>query len=351
MKIWLIASALSITAIACGGESRAPRALPPELAVQAVAATRAKLPSAEAFVGNIRSQQAIIVATKMMGRIQSISVREGQAVKKGQLLVQVDAAEAHGAYEQSRAGLVAADVQFANAKRDFERLKSLFDKGAINEQQLEQMQGGLAAATAQRAQADANLRMTQTLLSYGRITAPEDGVVTRKWMDTGNLAGPGAPILSLENPKLLEISVSVPEDKAQKLAVGQAATIRIDSIAKLITSQIGAVVPTSDPMTRTSQIKISLPLESDLQPGQFATVRFDSMAHDDLTVPVDSLLRQGQLDGVFVVDQGVARLRWIQVGQSEDKVAQVLSGLHEGDLVISPLPADIEDGYRVQVRP
>ena len=332
---------------ACGHkvEKREPG---PKVGVTVVTASEQRLPSPEAYVGNIRSEQAVVISTKLMGRVVRILVEEGQAVAKGQPLVEVDAAEARSAYAQSRAGLDAADVAVRNLERDNQRFKSLYEQKAVTKHQLEQVEMGLAAAKAQRAQAEANLQMSSDLLTYGRILAPEAGIITKKWMDAGNMAFPGAPILTLENPKNLEISVSVPEEKARLLAPGQQALVSVESLGKATSVPITAVVRAADPMTRTSLAKLSIPEDSGFAPGQYASVRFEALAATGLAIPEAALHSEGQMDGVFVAEQGFARLRWVQVGLRSGGAVQVLSGLKAGERVIVPVPAGLSDGQPVE---
>jgi RND family efflux transporter MFP subunit len=332
--------------LACGhrAEKREPG---PAVPVTVVKAAERALPSAEEYVGNIRSRQAVVISTKMMGRVVRFYVDEGHAVSKGQPLVEVDASEAQSAYSQSKAGVDAADVAVRNMERDLERFQRLYEQKAATKHQLEQVEMGLAAARAQKAQAEANLKMSGTLLSYGKILAPDAGIVTKRWLDAGNMAFPGAPILTVENPKDLELSVSVPEEKARLLAAGQTAQVTVDSLGKTLALPVTVVVAAADPMSRTSTVKLSIPDGSGLSPGQFASVRFDALAAKALAVPDGAVLTQGQMDGVFVADQSIARLRWVQLGVRGGGSVQVLSGLKAGEPVIVPVPAGLSDGQVV----
>jgi RND family efflux transporter MFP subunit len=343
--VFLGTAALAGT-LACGHrvEKREPG---PAVPVTVVQAAERALPSSEEYVGNIRSRQAVVISTKMMGRVTRFYVDEGQAVSKGQPLVEVDASEAQSAYSQSKAGVDAADVAVRNMERDHERFVRLYEQKAVTKHQVEQVEMGLAAARAQRAQAEANLKMSGTLLSYGKIPAPDAGIVTKKWMDAGNMAFPGAPILTLENPKDLEISVAVAEEKARLLAPGQTAQVTVDSLGKTFALTITAVVAAADPMTRTSTVKLSIPDGSGLLPGQFGRVRFDVLAVKTLAVPEAAVHSEGQMDGVFVAEGGIARLRWVQLGVRGGGAVQVLSGLKAGEPVIVPVPAGLSDGQPV----
>lgn len=343
----MIVTALGLLAACSGKEPK--RSPGPAVSVHAAPAEPMSLPSPEDYVGNVRSRQAVMISTKMMGRVQKIFVDEGQSVRKGQALVQVDASEARSAYTQAKAGLDAADVAVRNAERDHDRFKALYAEKAVTKHQLEQVEMGLAQAKAQKAQAAANLKMAETLLTYGKILAPDKGIVTKKWMDAGNLAYPGAPILTIENPEDLDISVAVPEEKARQLAPGQKAEVTVDSLDKTYDVTVSAVVAAADPMSRTSTVKLSLPKDPALRPGQFAHVRFDSFALKALAVPASALVTEGQMDGVYVVDDGIARLRWIQTGQRTASLVQVLTGLRPGDRVIDPVPEGLTDGTPVEV--
>jgi len=333
--------------VACGGGEKGHGPEGPAVVVQTVAASVREMPSGEAYVGNVRSRQAVTISTKMMGRVQRFAVEEGQAVKRGQLLVEVDAAEAQSAYLQSKAGTDATDTAVRNAERDYARFKALYEQKAVTQHQLEQAEMGLASAKAQGAQAEANLGMSKTLLSYGRIVAPDDGIVTRKWLDAGNMAYPGAPLLTLENPSDLELSVQVPEERSRLLAGGQTASVTVDGMGKAFEARITAAVTAADPMSRTSTVKLALPTDAGLLPGQFASVRFGAFAQKALAVPESALLARGQMDAVFVAEGGVARLRYLQVGTRAGGFAQVLAGLKEGEAVVSPVPEGLRDGVRL----
>lgn len=347
-KTLIIVALAAVMALTACGHKVEKRELGPPVPVTVVAAAERALPSAEEYVGNVRSRQAVVISTKMMGRVVRFYVDEGQAVSKGQPLVEVDASEAQSAYSQSQAGLDAADVAVRNMERDHERFQRLYEQKAVTQHQLEQVEMGLAAAKAQKAQAEANLKMSGTLLSYGKILAPDAGIVTKKWMDSGNMAFPGAPILTVENPKDLEISVSVPEEKARLLAPGQTARVMVDSLGKTLALPVTAVVAAADPMSRTSTVKLAIPDGSGLSPGQFGRVRFDALAAQALAVPEGAVYGEGQMDGVFVADQGIARLRWVQLGVRGGGSVEVLSGLKSGELVIVPVPAGLSDGQPVQ---
>ncbi len=305
--------------------------------------------SEENYVGTIRSKDTVNISTKMMGRLLSLKVSEGAPVKKGQLLAEVDAAEAENAYRQSDAGLKAAEVNAANMERDLERFRRLFEEKAVTRHQLEQMEAGAAAAKAQKEQASASLRMAGTLLSYGKLYSPVDGVVTRKWMEPGNLAYPGMPILTVENPASLELLVEVPENKAREIPSGSGAKIFLEDDGRSVDTTVAAVVPAADAFTKTSTVRLEVPKEPGIVPGQFARVRFKAFTKEFISVPAGALRKQGQLESVFVRDdKGLASLRIIRSGRSEDGFVQVLSGLAGGETVVVGPAETLVEGMKLE---
>ncbi len=305
--------------------------------------------SEESFVGTIKSQEFVNISTKMMGRILKLYVSEGTPIKKGQLLLEVDAAEALSVYKQSEAGLSAAITASENANRDLERFRRLYEQRAVTRHQLEQMEAMAASMNAQREQAKANLEMSKTLLSYGKIYSPIDGVVTKKFMEEGNLAAPGMPIITIENPDKLEILVEVPEEKASKIKVSSTAKLFKSNSDDYIESKIVAVVPTADLYTKTSTIKIEVP-KGEFKAGQFVTVRFDDLSKEFISVPKEALVKEGQLELLFVRNSDkTVSLRIVKSGRSEGKEIQILSGVNEKEEVVVSPPQQLKEGDIVEV--
>lgn len=305
--------------------------------------------SEESFVGTIKSKEMVNVSTKMMGRVLKLYVSEGSMVKKGQLLVEVDAAEALSAYKQSEAGLNAAITASDNANRDLERYRRLYEQRAVTKHQLEQIESLAASMNAQKEQARANLEMAKTLLSYGKIYSPIDGVVTKKFMEEGNLAAPGMPIITIENPETLEILVEVPEEKASKIKVSSTAKLFKSDSDDYVESKVIAIVPVADLYTKTSLVKIEVP-KGEFKAGQFVTVRFDDLSREFVSVPKGSLIKEGQLELIFVrnMDKTVS-LRIVKSGRSEGEYIQILSGISEGEEVVVSPSQQLKEGDIVEV--
>jgi RND family efflux transporter MFP subunit len=322
---------------------------PETIKVQLAKVEKREFSSEENYAGTIKSKETVNISTKMMGRLLSLQVDEGSVVKKGQLLAEVDAAEADSAYRQSDAGLKAAEVNSGNMEKDLERYKRLYEEKAVTKHQLEQVEAGAAQARAQKEQASAGVQMAKTLMSYGKLYSPVNGVVTKKWMEPGNLAYPGMPILTVENPASLELLVEVPEEKSREIPAGSAAKIFIGNDDISVDTKVVMVVPAANAFTKTSTVRLEVPPAAGIVPGQFARVRFNAFKKEFVSVPDNAMKRQGQLEMVFTKDdKGLSSLRVVRSGRKEDGFTQVLSGLSGDETVVVNPPEALKEGMKLE---
>ena len=341
-----------LLAFGCGrqGGSAPAAAAPAPVPVSVAVVQTALWPPAAAYAATVETRQAVQVSTRMMARIVRVAVAEGQAVRPGDLLVELDDTDARSALNQAEAALVSATVVRDNAVLDLGRYTRLVAEKAATPRQLETVTAALAAATARVHEVEANVAQARNQLGYSRLTAPVAGVVTRKWLDAGNLAAPGAPILTLENPALVEGVVAVPESIGQRLAAGQPATVELAPGGRALEAVIRVVVATADPATRTVVVRLAFPeLPPGVLPGQFVQVRFPALAAPVLAMPAAAVVRQGQMTGAYTVVDGRAALAWLQLGREHDGQVEVLAGLHPGDTVVAPVPSGLADGLPVTV--
>ncbi|MEQ1729015.1 MAG: efflux RND transporter periplasmic adaptor subunit, partial [Vicinamibacterales bacterium] len=192
-----------------------------------------------------------------------------------------------------------------------------------------------------------------TGLSYTRLLAPFDAVVSERAADPGAMATPGAPLLVLEDVSSLRLEVRVDEARASQLRVGQAVELsagaeRTDGAAVWTTAHITEVARV-DAASHTFVVKIDLPADAPVRSGSFARARFSGAPRTALTIPAAALVQRGQLTFVFVVDQGsVARLRAVSTGAAAEGRVELLAGLAPGDLLVMTPPPSLADGRPVQ---
>jgi len=346
-------------------------------------------------MGTVRSKTVSVLSSKVLGLILSIHVREGDRVKAGQLLVEIDDREMKAQLEKSRAGLKesqfaldeiekairggeaekkAADARLALASSTLDRYKGLFERRSVSSQEYDEVQTKYTAAKADADQASERLQAllakknqiiaridqakadtvnAEAFLSHTRILSPIDGIVTAKPADVGQMAAPGTPLLSVEDETHYRLEALVEESRIGRIHLGDPVSVSIDAQGQRpIAGQVSEIVPALDPASRSYIIKIDLrsPDSSTLfRSGLFGKARFNTGTKKVLTVPVQSVLERGQLTFVYVVDPAkIAHMRLIQTGKPYGDRVEVLSGLTEGDLVIlEPLSA-VKDGAAVE---
>jgi multidrug efflux pump subunit AcrA (membrane-fusion protein) len=346
-------------------------------------------------MGTVRSKTISVLSSKVLGRIVSIPVREGDRVKAGQLLVEIDDREMKAQLQKSRAGLKetqyaldemekairageaekkAADARFSLASSTLDRYKGLFERRSVSSQEFDEVQTKNAAAKADADQASerlqgllakknqiiaridqakADMANVEAFLSHTRILSPIDGIVTTKPADLGQMAAPGTPLLSVEDESHYRLEALVEESRISRIHLGDTVSVSIDALGqKPMDGQVSEIVPALDPASRSTIIKIDLraPDSSTLfRSGLFGKARFKTGTKRVLTVPVQSVLERGQLTFVYVVDPAkIAHMRLIQTGKPYGDRVEVLSGLSEGDqVIVEPLPA-VKDGATVE---
>lgn len=351
----------------------------PAVAVQAHIVSAEDIPSVYEAVGTVRARTAAVISAKVMGYVREVKVAAGDRVRHGQLLVELDARDLEAACRQAEAALNearsaqpevenavrAARAQMELAQVTFRRMKDLFDKNSISNQEFDEAsarlkvaQASLEMAQARRAQlaskiaqAEAARRSAEVMRGYAHITAPFDGLVTEKNAEPGSLAAPGAPLLTLEGQGDYRLEAAVEESRLPQLRVGQHAEVVLGALDRSLSGRISEIVPAVDAAARAFTVKIDLPALPQLRSGIFGRARFQLGRRRALTVPAAAVIERGQLRSVLVVEEGRVRNRLVTVGQRLGDRFEVLSGLNPADRVVHPAPAGLTDGALVEVRP
>jgi RND family efflux transporter MFP subunit len=260
--------------------------------------------------------------------------------------------------------LKAAEAQAGVASATYERFKTLKEKRAVAQQEFDEVEGRYTAAMAQKEMAEARLKRVQSALvgaeaqveavkSYTQVTAPFSGRFTERRVDVGNLASPGTPLGVIEQAGALRAEVSVPESQAGKIQVDDTAEVWLEGADEPVEGRVSEVDQGVDVSTRAFMVHVDLPGElPDLpgvnpRPGMFVRVGFDVGRTEQMLVPASAILQRGQLEMVYVVDGDRARTRLVTLGHRRGAQVEVLSGLSEGDVVVSDPGVDLREGTRV----
>ncbi|HUK52236.1 MAG TPA: efflux RND transporter periplasmic adaptor subunit [Candidatus Binatia bacterium] len=365
----------------CGGSESRPKAASnaPSIPVQAVVVRSSQWPDAYQATGTVRARSAAVLSSKVMAYVQQVAVQVGDQVRDGQLLVTLDSkdldtnvrraeaaeAEVLSAIPEADNGVAGAKANLDLARSTFKRMEELASKKSISNQEfdeasarLKSAQAAYEMARAKRSQLDSKLaqvreeiRGARIMRDYTRIAAPFSGVVTAKSVEPGNLAAPGAPLLTVEREGAYRLEASVEESKLPFVKRGQTVNIALEALDRQIPARVSEIVPAVDAASRAYIVKIDLPAMPNLRSGMFGRAWFPLGARTVVAVPQPALVDRGQLQSVFTVENGFARTRLVTTGQRAQNAVEVLSGLSEGETVISPVPSALADGARVEVRP
>lgn len=340
--------ACMLTLAACGKHSPEPgAALPPDLptvVVKTVPATKRNVLLGEDVTGTVRARTRAVIEAKISGRILTMTAGLGQVVKAGEVLVTLDAQEMQARVQSARASL-------DQATREEQRAASLIGTNAISKSDYDAAKARLEIATA-------SLSEAQTMMSYAKVTAPFDGVITRKLADQGDFAAPGKPLLDLENPGQLRVEVDIPEALIAGLKIG--ARLEVHSAQSAAEPAVLAEIsPTGDPNSRTFPVKLDLPAGSPLRPGQFVRISVPVREYEALLIPSSAVVSRGQLQMVFIQDHAdarsgpadIARLRLVRTGRPRGNDIEILSGLEGTETVVVSGSDRLVDGQPLTIAP
>ena len=190
------------------------------------------------------------------------------------------------------------------------------------------------------------------MLGYGRLTAPFDGVITRKLANVGDLAAPGNPVLEMQDPTTLRFEADVPEALLGCVRPGAKLVVRIPNVEQELTGTVSEISPAADPNSRTVMVKFELaPTAAGLRAGQFGRVAVPLAERTALRIPALAVTRRGQLEIVFVIAHQKAQLRLVRTGMRIGTDLEVVSGVSAGEQVVTEGAARLVDGQLVEVRP
>ncbi|HEU4584101.1 MAG TPA: efflux RND transporter periplasmic adaptor subunit [Gemmatimonadaceae bacterium] len=273
------------------------------------------------------------LATKLMGRVTEVLVREGDTVKAGQPLVRIDARELQAKAEHVAASLAEATAVRADAATNAKRIRALYADSAAARLQLDAAETALARAEAGLATARAAAAELDAVRSYSVIRAPFAGVVTARHVDPGAFAAPGAPLVSIQDAARLRITAAVTPDIAQRLRRGDSIDAAIEGRSTPAT--VEGVVPRAN--GNLYSVNALVPnSEGEFLPGSAATLSIALGSHRALVVPARAIARQGDLTGVTLRTGAGDELRWVRLGDTAADIVEVTAGLRAGDQIVIP---------------
>jgi RND family efflux transporter MFP subunit len=336
----------------------------PPMTVDLVKVSRASLQAYVEVVGSLIGAQTVDVVPRAQGRLQSIQVRIGDPVTRGQVLAKVEDQElreqlrqADASFEVARATIRQREADLSFARTNLDRNKSLFDRSLLPRQSLDDAearyqasQAQLDLAQAQLAQAGSRREELRINLGNTTVNSPVTGFVAKRFVDPGAYVTQNVTLLSVVDISIVRLIVNLVERDLSKVSVGAGAAVTVDAYpGESFTGRVARVAPVLDPATRTAEMEVEIQNPSGrLKPGMYARVRLISANKENaLVVPKAALVTSQDRRGVFMVQKGQAVFRPVSLGLEEPERVEVLDGLKEGDEVVTTGASSLRDGAKV----
>lgn len=330
-----------VLATGCGGADAAPgEATATPVVVRPLA--KVDRPDYVGLSGEIEGWSTANIGFLVPGQVRTVALREGQAVQQGQMIAELDPTE----YQLN---VDIASAQRERAEQEFSRAEQVFKEHGIPENDLQKAETAVKMARAGEA-------MARKKLADTRVLSPLNGIVARRQVEPGEMAGPGMPPFTVVQIDPVQVRVGVPETDIDRFAVGQRAVVAIPSLGGA-TSQgrVRVVGIAADPASRTYTVKIELPNPNRrIRPGMIAEVRVENDATIEArTIPAEAVVRDADgITRVFVYDPGERRVhaRRIEVGTAYGTEVEVRSGLTGDELVVVGGQNRLREGTSVEAR-
>jgi multidrug resistance efflux pump len=353
----------------------------------------------------IKSEKEVVLSAQRSGKVTRMELEEGDEVKKGEIVVEIDRVEAKARVMEAEANLHTAQARFGqteagvsmeriqtesqvnqtqatldNATKEWERQKVLFQRGVISKSSLDRAEEAYLIAKAQHEKAlgnldlnkvkekdvaaaraivqqmEAALRLAQIQLGYSVIDAPFHGVVSKKWVSEGEFVSIGSPIVTLVEPKRLYIRSTIDEVDVRNLKVGQKVNIRLDAYPDKVfpglLKRISPIVIGAKQETRTFEIWTYFEEKPPfIKPGMSADVEvITDHLQNVLSVPTTALVEREGKKMIYLVQKGRANLKEVEIGLSNWNFTEVRKGLEEGEIIVENADAKgLKEGVGVKV--
>lgn len=353
--------------------------------------------------GKIAPDEEIQVVSKLAGKVANVSVKEGAVVKKGDVLVQLEATDYIDQVRQAESGLKSAQAKLADtragaraedlqrlqsgvdqakaildtAQKSYDRMKSLYDTGAISQADLEKAslelekartgydqtksaldlsKAGATSNTIAALQAEvdrlkASVDLSRNTLGSTTITSPITGVVARRSIDPGEMASPGVPLLTIVKMDDVKVEASIPQDKINQIKVGSQVQIKVSGMeSKPYTGTVDFVSPISDPNSSTFPVKIKVKnQDGSLRAGMLAEVYLSGKAESEIRLPASAVIKKENKTYVYKVDGDVVHQTEITADEAANDWVVVKGGVNASDQVVLNPSDSLTDGGKVRV--
>ena len=307
---------------AAGGKAGKEGGAKPKIPVQVYVVATTRLADEVASTGSIMADESVTIQSEIAGKITSLDIREGQPVRRGQLLFTINAGDV-------QAQLRKQEYNIKLYQDQEQRQRTLLAREFISRQEYEQSNNALLTA-------QADLQALRVTLAKAYVRAPFDGVLGLRTTSVGAYVSPGTAITTLSRVAPVKVDFSVPSRFAQSVRVGDPVLVTDEATTKKFEAKVYAINPQIDPVSRTLAVRaIYANKNHELRPGGFVKVNLVlGETAEALQIPTEAVVPVASGYTVFTVKGGKAKVQPVSIGVRSDKVIQITKGLAVGDTVI-----------------
>ncbi len=290
-------------------------------------------------VATVQPRRQADVASQILATVREVYVDPGARVKVGDDLVLLDDSELVAQQREALAAQSAAEADLVVRKSEVVRLKALLPKGNVTKEEFDRVQAAALIAEAQVNRTQQQVKRIEVQLGYTKIKATTPGVVADRFVEKGDLAVPGKPLLKLQDTRELELQASVPESQALRIGLNQKLPFKIESARVSARGTVREIVPLAQQATRSVLVKVTIPpdVSAPVFAGMFGRVAIPVGESSRLLIPAAAVQQLGQLEMVEVEQDGKLDRRFIRTGRTFDSgQVEILSGLSVGERVALP---------------
>jgi RND family efflux transporter MFP subunit len=326
----------------------------PTITADVARVTRQDLVDALAVRGIITAlpNQDVRISALVAGRVTAMKVAEGDPVKAGQVVAEIDPRPLEDQLRQAAAAVSQAKAGLENARLNLERTERLFQRGIAAGKEVEDARNQQSAAQATVEGAGAALDTAQRNVARATVTSPIAGQVVKRLVNVGEQVDGSAaqPLVEVANLERVELAASVPADRVASVRVGQKAEISIDGSGERLAGEVIAVAPSVDPATNAALARVRV-----ANPGHLLKVGMFALANvvvgvrqGALTVPPSAIAKDeaGQ-PAVYVVAKGVAQRTAVKLGLETREAVEILSGVGEDQEILTSAVHGLGDKAKV----
>lgn len=308
------------------------------------------------FFGYLKSSSLTDLSFQIEGTLKKIFVDEGQKVKKGQIIAELDAPLYNIQVQEAKYALSDARIQYQNAKNYYDRIQKLHAAGGISDNDLDNAKTKMESSNAQIQIAQEKLNYMIHRSGYERIYAPTDGIILSKAVSEQQYLSPGTTVVQFQGNSDVEAFIFVSQNYINKIKRGQKAKIRVDAIKnKIFEGYVKEISETS--LERLSyRVKLKITNQSPmLKDGMSASAVFEIESEDktQIYIPINSIIKEGSNDIVYTIinrKDGIGEIKKtiITTGELNNDKINVTSGLNNGDYLVTRGVSEVQEGQKVK---